>query len=243
MLLFGINIDITSDNNYRIYTHEDGSWSMKGRFRNALEDDDEVTWDDGNGQLTLSICAEGKDSFGVTPVSHAPATGASDPPPVSKAAVKSGDLSKKELVALLNIPEHLAQNIKNAGLKVNYAKYKACLQAQDTLSQKIKQGTWPAGIKKPTNTNIIELFVSRTYWHTYMTPAFHDISHYPPLKEWLENEDGAPADVDVWGTVQNNYSFADLQKEKERRKQQTKGKGKKKDEGNAKEGKKKARAK
>jgi len=139
----------------------------------------------------------------------------------------------------LNIPEQLAQNIKNAGLKLNYAKYKACLQAQETLTQKIKQGTWPAGIKKPTSTDIITLFVSKTSWHSFMTPAFHDISHYPLLKEWLEDENGGPSDADVWGTEQSSYSFPDLQKEKERRKQQTKGKGKKKDDGNPGDGKKK----
>jgi hypothetical protein len=130
------------------------------------------------------------------------------------------------LVALLNIPEHLAMPIKNAGLKVNYAKYKACLQAQDILSQKIKDGTWPQGVKKPTTTVIIELFVSKSYWHSYMTPAFHDISHYPLLKDWLEDLENGPADADVWGVVQTSYGFSDLQKEKQRRQQQTKGKGK-----------------
>ena len=199
-------------------------------------------WVNDNGQLTLALCAEGKESFGVPTISQA-AIDVNVASPVSKGIGKSGDLSKKELIALLNIPEHLAQNIKNAGLKVNYAKYKACLQAQDTLSQKIKQGTWPAGVKKPTNSNIIEVFVSRTYWHTYMTPAFHDISHHPLLKDWLENSDGGPTDAAVWGKVQNNYSFADLQKEKEHRQQQAKGKGKKKDEQHAGEKKKKQKMK
>jgi hypothetical protein len=195
---------------------------VKGRFRDALEDDEEVSWVTANGQLTLAVCAEGKDSF-ATPSSFA----APSIPhvPVSKAIGQQGDLSKNELIALLNIPEHLAKPIKSAGLRVNFAKYKACLQAQDTLGQKIRDGSWPEGVKKPTSTIIIELFVSRSYWHTYMTPAFHDISHYPLLKEWLEDLEGGPSDADVWGIVQTSYGFSDLQKEKERR-QQSKGKGK-----------------
>ncbi|KAM6489956.1 hypothetical protein JOM56_002878 [Amanita muscaria] len=159
--------------------------------------------------------------------------------PVSQAAVSSGDLSKKEFVALLNIPEHLAQPIKNAGIRVNYAKYKACVQAQETLRQKLKDGTWPAGNKRPTATTIIELFVSRTTWHSYMTQAFHDISHFPLLQEWLEGNEGGPTDAEVWGTVQNSYNFTDLQKEKAHRQQQMKGKGKKKEEDKAGKGKKK----
>jgi hypothetical protein len=195
-----------------------------------------------SGQFTLSLCAEGKDSLGAPPVPQS-GINLNEGAPVSRAVVKSGDLSRNELIALLNIPEHLAQIMKNPGLKVNYAKYKACHQAQDTLIHKIKEGTWPAGVKKPTNTTIIELFVSRTFWHAYMTPAFHDSSHHPVLKEWLEDSEGCPTDEDIWGKIQNNYTFTDLQKEKQCRQQQTKGKGKNKDEGNAGEGKKKKKKK
>jgi hypothetical protein len=207
---------IPLDQNYRIYVHEDGSWNVKGRFKDALEDDEEVSWVTDNGHLTLAVCAEGRDSFAAPPPSYVP---------VSQVIGKQGDLSKNELIALLNIPEHLSKPIKNAGLRINFSKYRACLQAQDTLNQKIRDGSWPQGVKKPTSTMIIEVFVSRSYWHTYMTPAFHDISHYPLLKEWLEDLEGGPSDADVWGVVQTSYGFSDLQKEKERR-QQSKGKGK-----------------
>ncbi|KAM6491148.1 hypothetical protein JOM56_013387 [Amanita muscaria] len=215
----------------RIFAHEDGNWNVKGLFQDALEEDEEITWTADNGQLCLSLCAEGRDASAVPTASqssHAPGIGArvASDAPVSQVAVKSGDLSSSELIALLNVPEHLAQSIKNAGLRINYAKYKACLQAQETLSQKIKQGTWPTGIKKPTATNIIELFVSRTYWHHYVKPAFHDISHFEPLKQWLESTEGGPADAAVWGSEQTSYSFADLQKEKDRRQQLKTGKKK-----------------
>jgi hypothetical protein len=59
-----------------------------------------------------------------------------------------------------------------------------------------------------------------------MTKAFHDIGHHPPLKAWLENEEGGPEDADVWGKQQSIYYFSDLMTEKERRGQQNKGKGK-----------------
>lgn len=194
---------------------------MKGRFKDALEDDEEVSWVTDNGQLTMAVCAEGKDSFAVPSGS----TASTPHPPVSQAIGQHGDLSKNELIAILNIPEHLTKTIKSAGLRINFAKYKACLQAQETVTQKMKDGSWPQGVKKPTSTMIIELFVSRSYWHTYMTPAFHDISHYPLLKEWLEDLEGGPADADVWGVVQTSYGFSDLRKEKERRQQPTTGKG------------------
>src|SRR6266704_517894 len=83
--------NIPLEQNYRIYVHEDASWNMKGHFKDALEDDDEVSWVTDNGQLTLAVCAEGKDSFAVPSTSHLP---------VSKAIGQQGDLSKNELIAL-----------------------------------------------------------------------------------------------------------------------------------------------
>jgi hypothetical protein len=90
----------------------------------------------------------------------------------------------------------------------------------------MKDGSWPEGAKRPTVTEIVELFMSKSYWHKYITAAFHDISHYPLIKEWLEDLDNGPSDADVWGGVQTSYGFNDLIKEKERRQQQNKAKGK-----------------
>jgi hypothetical protein len=210
---------------YRIYVHEDGHWSVKGEFKNALEEDEDVIWvREKDNKMMLSICAEGKDSLDVPSVSHVPGLGASVAP--VSVAVGKGQLSKNELIAALNIPEHLTNYTKSPGLRLNYAKYKACLTAQDTLVRKMKDGSWPEGAKRPTVTEIVELFMSKSYWHKYITAAFHDISHYPLIKEWLEDLDNGPSDADVWGGVQTSYGFNDLIKEKERRQQQNKAKGK-----------------
>ncbi|KIL55550.1 hypothetical protein M378DRAFT_90762 [Amanita muscaria Koide BX008] len=215
-----------------MYVHEDGEWSIKGRFKHAIEANVGVTWETENGQLTLSLCAEGNNIFGASyaPVvaSYAPVAGTSDGVPVSK-VVGTGDISKKELIALLNIPEQLTVATKNADVRLSYAKYKACLNAQETLGLKIKDGTWPSSVKKPTITQIIEIFVSKTSWHKYMTKAFHDISHHAGLKAWLEDEAGGPTDIVVWGKNQATYTISDLMKEKERLlecQQASKGKGK-----------------
>ncbi|KAM6490830.1 hypothetical protein JOM56_013699 [Amanita muscaria] len=215
-----------------MYVHEDGEWSIKGRFKHAIEANVGVTWETENGQLTLSLCAEGNNIFGASyaPVvaSYAPVAGTSDGVPVSK-VVGTGDISKKELIALLNIPEQLTVATKNADVRLSYAKYKACLNAQETLGLKIKDGTWPSSVKKPTITQIIEIFVSKTSWHKYMTKAFHDISHHAGLKAWLEDEAGGPTDIVVWGKNQATYTISDLMKEKERLlecQQPSKGKGK-----------------
>jgi hypothetical protein len=209
---------------YRIYVHEDDNWSVKGSFDDALEEDEEVIWVRKDNKMTLSICAEGKESLGLPSTSHVPGIGASVAP--VSVAVGKGQMSRNELIAVLNIPELLTRYVKNPGLRANYAKYKACLAAQDTLAKKRKDGSWPEGIKRPTATEIVEIFMSKSYWHKYITPAFHDISHYPLIQEWLEDLENGPSDEEVWGGVQTSYGFNDLTKEKERRQQQNKGKGK-----------------
>jgi hypothetical protein len=216
-----------SHNNYRVYVHEGGSWSIKGRFDSAIEEDEGVTWTRENGQLTLSLCAEGRDSLAAPSTFHVPQVPGIDPIIVQESAA-TRKMSREELIALLNVPEHLAQSIKNPGLRTNYAKYKACLDAQEVLNQKFNKdkSPWPADIKKPTLTDVIELFVSRSYWHSYMTKGFHDINHYPIIKEWLENKEDGPSDEDVWGTTQSSYNFTHLQNEKKRRNEQKKGKQK-----------------
>lgn len=39
----------------RIFTHEDGEWTIKGRFRAALGENDPIIWDVKNGEYSLSI--------------------------------------------------------------------------------------------------------------------------------------------------------------------------------------------
>ena len=59
LFLFGqsFNTNILLELNSRIFVHEDGTWAVKGRFENALEDDEDVTWtfDDGHDTLRVLI--------------------------------------------------------------------------------------------------------------------------------------------------------------------------------------------
>jgi hypothetical protein len=55
-----------------MYVHEDGEWSLKGRLRYAIEDNAEVTWETENGQLCISLCADGRNILAAPSASHAP---------------------------------------------------------------------------------------------------------------------------------------------------------------------------
>ena len=152
----------------------------------------------------------------------------------------------------LGIPIHLS-NRSDRHIRVMYKKYKAHLQASQTLAKMTADGTWTA--QQPTATELIELFTSKSMWHSHYKPAFSKISDYPEMVQWLEDSDEKGSDLDVWGLEKSNYNLVDLRnfvangtlgekKGKEKEKEKEKGKGKKKEkndlaEGSSKKGKKK----
>ena len=116
-----------------------------------------------------------------TPVTHSHST---TPAPESKGV--HGKLSTDEVITALGIPKHLTgKSTKDVGLKVYYAKYQACLKVYDTMQNMYREGSWPAP-KMVNKTTIVELFVSKTMWHSHVQCFFKNIADYPEMQMWLE---------------------------------------------------------
>ena len=59
--------------------------------------------------------------------------------------------------------------------------------------------------------DLIELFVSKSYWHSHLKPNFSKVSNYPLMVEWLENDsENSVSNFEVWGVEKANYNFKDL---------------------------------
>ncbi len=126
--------------------------------------------------------------------------------------IKDSCLTNKELVVLLDISPGLVGNVtRDGGLRLYHAKYKACLKALEVMDNKYKEGNWPAP-RKARQTVVIELFISKTMWHSHIIKFFKKISEYPDMQLWLEEDDGAPNDLDLWGFEKSPtaYTFTDL---------------------------------
>lgn len=54
------NTNIFLELNSRIFVYEDDTWAIKGRYDNALEDDEDVAWtfDDGHDILRLLVVSD-----------------------------------------------------------------------------------------------------------------------------------------------------------------------------------------
>ena len=69
-------------------------------------------------------------------------------------------------------------------------------------------GSWT--LRKPKSEEVMEIFVSKTVWHSKYLRLFLMVKDHPHLMKWLENTPDAPANTDIFGVEKNAYSFKDL---------------------------------
>lgn len=139
------------------------------------------------------------------PATLTAATPIISPPPYSTDSSISAQ--KMQLATLLDIPTYLVGSGKDASLRVAYEKYRAYLAAVATYDKKIAEGTWT--LKKLNKTDLIEIFVSRSFYFSHYRPCFGKLSEYPKMMTWLENGDEVD-DLEVWGMQKDDYVFKDL---------------------------------
>jgi hypothetical protein len=173
-------------------------------------------------------------------------TASAPQPPVSLPAAQSGTHSKTELLTILNIPLQLVRDPGNpdrseSGLRLNYRKYQACINAIQTLASMVTAGKWSG--RRPSETELVELFASKSMWHSHFKKLFSRVPQYPQMQKWLKGEEDAPDDYDIWGVEKTNYTFKDLSTWLEEKERKGKGKAAKEKKGKTKREEKKRKVK
>jgi hypothetical protein len=115
--------------------------------------------------------------------------------------------SKEAILALLGLPTHLCDR-SDYGLQISYQKYRAHHEASQTYNKMVADGSWTGN--KLSAVDFIELFVSKSFWHSHLKRYFSKMSNHPVMLEWLENGDDRLSDLDVWGVEKSSYTFKDL---------------------------------
>jgi hypothetical protein len=190
--------------NSRICVEEDGVWSLKGHFNNAVRTTEGLPWaldDQGKWSVTLQADVQ----------SAEPQT--SDRVSTLLPSVLPADDSEswqKQMVSLLGIPETLTGRSKTTDLRLAYAKYKGIHRAQSELQRMTSNGTWTLG--KVSMDSLIELFVSKSVYYGSYNQLFPKAVKYKPLAQWLENAPDAPDGADAFGEDKVSYGFKDLKK-------------------------------
>jgi hypothetical protein len=95
-------------------------------------------------------------------------------------------------------------------LRVWYKKYNALIAAAAKLDELKSANKWT--LPDIGQTELINLFAGRAYWHSHIKKAFRDIHNYKLMVCWLEriDDDDDPSDLHVWHSVKSHYTFKDL---------------------------------
>jgi hypothetical protein len=110
---------------------------------------------------------------------------------------------REQLMTLLGVPARLTV-CNDRNIRIAYEKYKAFLQASQTLSKMFSDGSWPGKI--PCSMDLIKVFVSKSMWFSHYKPAFSKVANFPEIVLWLEDSDEKEMDLDVWGSEKGTYS-------------------------------------
>ncbi|KAF8813281.1 hypothetical protein BYT27DRAFT_7041273, partial [Phlegmacium glaucopus] len=62
----------------------------------------------------------------------------------------------------------------------------------------------------PSQTELVEIFMSRSYWHSHVSKPFSTLARYPQMVEWLECESNYLTDFEVWHVQKSDYGFKEL---------------------------------
>jgi hypothetical protein len=139
------------------------------------------------------------------------------PVPVATSSVSVSDahaggttnLHHIQLMSLLKIDSELSDRTKK-GLRWCYKKYKAFNVAVQFMDQLSKEGKWPLAAKKPSHTELVEIFMSKSYWHSHVVKPFAVLACHPQMVTWLEDEEDDLSDFDVWHLQKSEYGFKEL---------------------------------
>jgi hypothetical protein len=138
-----------------------------------------------SGISTPAIGSDILDTQFIAAGSNIPATHAS-----------SSGIDSFEFLAQLGIPTHMA-DYNDRGLLIAYKKHKAYLTACCVYQAKVADGSWSGN--KLTGADLIQLFISKSFWHSHYKPLFSKASNYPDMLKWLDGEKDRLSDEDLWG--------------------------------------------
>lgn len=202
------------NHNSRIFVFEDNTWSIKGKFDDALISDERVDWTaSSDGALTLSIMSElgGYSGYAVAGSSgavsyasgsHASGSRASGSRASGSAPERAQGQLQKQIISTFDISESLLDLSRKGDVQYAYLKWQAYLDTTQQINQAKKAGTWTTTTK---TADVVQVFFYKTTFYRYPFHAFPLCEKYPRLLSWVKNEKDCPPAEEFFG--KKNPSF------------------------------------
>src|SRR6202789_1573626 len=105
-----------------------------------------------------------------------------------------------KLIEELDIPTRLTRQVPGKSLRNFWERYQAELAAI-TKSSKMK--------KKPTEKSITDIFIGKSQWFNW-NKIFVKVKPYDSMVKWLNRDEDALDDVDVWKGELQDYTLENL---------------------------------
>ena len=107
-----------------------------------------------------------------TPAQLQPSVFAEDSKPIP--------MPRAELKDILEVDDAIATS-HSKSICIAYAKHNACNAAIRFYDTVVAEGRWPKQYQGVTVTEIRQLFISKTVWHSLYVPCFQDITKYDDM--------------------------------------------------------------
>ena len=203
LLAYDLCLTSSVEHNQRIYAEDkEGLWAIQGRFNDALKNAQALNWVADSHGLLLRLLTDKEPSLPLpqplATLAAAPATSTSSSNTRTGVArrAQGQQLTRDELILELQIPVHLTDR-RDADLHLAYQRWKANQTALNVLAERLANGTWPGA--RPTEQQVYECFISKSMWFLYYRKHFLNITKYPDMVLWLDEDPTAPSNFDLWG--------------------------------------------
>jgi hypothetical protein len=222
LLFFSFSAHPTVDigTNGHIFTKDDDSWVIQGRFEDILRHADPVVWKNEGNVPTLSLLVVSLDSIksnfndiyicvqpAMKAFSLSTPTTSSAPMTISTTTVSASTL-QDQIATALGLSLSIRTRSKLLDLRLAYQKYVAYHKARSDIATQIADGIWPLG-RMPTTEDLAEVFISKSVFFTKFK-LFNDIEQHPDVLNWLESAEGCLTGQQLFGKPRHNFTFPDL---------------------------------
>ena len=110
----------------------------------------------------------------------------------------------------LRIPVEMRRTGLPLSLQQNYRRYVTYIGALAKFKSMQKDGSWPDGLRKPSNSDIQRLFIGKSTWHDSWSKTFPHLNNHPDMKKWLMEDEDCCDTAELWGCPERTFNFQDL---------------------------------